>query len=52
MLYAEVSMNGSTNLLLSPYFKNVKREIYKFKKQNNFFCFVFHKRNVTFSLMG
>lgn len=43
MLYAEVSMNGSTNLLLSPYFKNVKREIYKFKKQNNVFVLFFIK---------
>lgn len=35
MMFAEVSINGSAYLLLSPQFKSVKREIYKFKKQNN-----------------
>lgn len=32
MMFAEVNINGSAYLPLSPQFKSIKREIYKFKR--------------------
>jgi len=48
VVFAEVSVNGSAYLFLSPQFESIKRWIYKFKKQNNQ---ILHKWNDSLRLM-